>query len=69
MVAVIVTVIVAAGVTYISSFKPFDNTGVDDDYIYIKGDVVSHVCSCGLIYPAVFVYVWLIFWGLLIHGQ
>lgn len=63
VVAGLITITIASLVAFIKTFHPVEQTGTEEDEVLFNDSVFQHIVSCGLIYPAVYTYAWLIVWA------
>lgn len=63
VVAGLLTITIASLVTFIKTFHPVEQTGTEEDEVLVNDDVFQHVVNCGLIYPAIYAYAWMIVWA------
>lgn len=59
----LLTITIASLVAFIKTFHPVEETGTEDDEILVNDSVAQHIVNCGLIYPAVYTYAWLVIWA------
>lgn len=53
---------IAKLVTVIGSIVSIERTGTDEDDIITRTGLFEHILQLGLVYPAIYVYVWLGIW-------
>lgn len=63
VVAGLITITIASLVAFIKTFHPVEQTGTEEDEVFANDSVFQHVVNCGLVYPAVYTYAWLVVWA------
>lgn len=63
VVAGLLTITIASLVAFIKTFHPVEQTGTEEDEVLANDSVFQHIINCGLIYPAVYTYAWILIWA------